>query len=102
MLVGPTIAGAGNASPVLISSGSRDCMVSMRDPSPIITACSSNSFSSGQNEEACGGDLHQSFDEIPKVARPMRPTRRLRKRAMAVEDREAGELTCEELVKLSY
>lgn len=57
-------------------------------------ACSFNSSWCGQDEEASGGDTHQSLEEIPKVARPLHPTRRLRKRAMAVEDREAGEFAC--------
>lgn len=36
-------------------------------------------------------DTHHSGDEIPKLTRRLPPARRLRKRAMAVEDRETGE-----------
>lgn len=42
-----------------------------------------------QNEEASGGETHQSPVEMPKVTRRLLPARRLRKRAMAVEDRDS-------------
>lgn len=51
-----------------------------------------------QNEEASGGETHQSPVEMPKVTRRLLPARRLRKRAMAVEDRDSGEFTLMDFV----
>lgn len=63
-----------------------------------ITKWHNVSSSIAQNEEASGGDTHQSPDEMPRVTRRLLPARRLRKRALAVEDRETGEFTLMDFV----
>lgn len=63
-----------------------------------ITKWHNISSSIAQNEEASGGETHQSPVEMPKVTRRLLPARRLRKRAMAVEDRDSGEFTLMDFV----